>query len=1342
MILIASAGAAAELPIRGQVVDENGAPLPDARVELWEKTGSYDDGVRQCCRASTEPHAVTRSDAAGFFHLPAPEGRWFRVVSSAPGRLAMQYEVGPLVESLELPPARLPRRHDLRARITASDGKPLSGVRVRTFPSRGLGSHKLSWIRAPRFGRTGDNGGVVLARDARNLRLIVFAPGFVEQVVSADEAELAVKLESGIARTVEVHDSEGRPIPGALVRVGPGRSAAGLTDALGRLVVHVPGQGRLPVLVEAPQGHLCWAGEIAPPSHDQVDPAVLVLRQGQTVSGQVSDASTGRPLAGAWVWLGGHVTRSDRDGTYSLPVRTEPPLGWRNIGLMQAVAKGYAPASATVSLPAASEEGARDVRRQDFALLPNFAVAGVVRDESGEPVLGAELTLVRQSGMFRSGSVARPAPRRFTRSRTGGRFRFTAVPNVVYDLSVSKPGRLTVNLEVTTDVEDAQPVEVILKRGRTGVGYVFDPGEQPIDGAEVSLLSTGRSAGHNREAVTDAEGRFVLPNLAPGKFDLLARAQGLAAKVVPGLVIGEDEDIASGDLDLGTLYLEPGVRFAGRVVDQDGRALEGADVHCYSGASARQWRRALASAAVTDADGRFVIEDRPREERVTLSASLAGYRRQSLPEIEVPPSEDVTLVLARLATVRGRVVDLDSSPVQNAAVSFQSESVPGSRTSSGGLKSDMEGRFERDVDPGRVILEANSGELRAKQVVIALEPGQVVGDVRLVLVPTPVVAGRVLGPSGDPLPGVRIQGIQDSMSFDSGPRVTDEEGRFRLTGLETGFLMLDLKPPAGLPGMIRYYEVKPGVNEIEIRFAGGHEVTGRVVDGKGRALLAAQVSLGRSHTETDFEGAFRFDNVPDGSYQLDVRKKGYVMTDARDVEIRGAPVHGLEVRLGRGSAVVGRILGIEPDRFAEVRARASNARGWNVSGRVDFAGNYRIESLQPGEWTVEARHPPSGLRARERLVLEPEAEALLDLELTSGLTLSGLVTVNGEPLSSVTPGVILPGVTLPGTRLSLSVQLRGLDVHIEEKTVTDYQGGFRFTGLSAGRYLVEVGGPPAFGYRREVELDADREVAIEISTGELGGRVVDARDGTPLGDTAVMLFMGERRFARPRATTDAQGRFHFQGVAEGRYRVRVVRQGYAVLQEEVEVRSGTPVPDLELELRRTPGLVLNVALADGGTPYQVTVGVLDAAGGVFLDGGPHFVEDGQVNLEYLPSGAWSVLVGVSGHGTVRVEVEVPSDPVSILLERGGRLDVTVTELAESEQLAVVTLTDGLGQPFVTFDRRGRLRREWPMSYGRTKVYGLPPGTWTVTATGSEHSWSAVTTLPAGAGTSHLVLESR
>jgi len=243
-----------------------------------------------------------------------------------------------------------------------------------------------------------------------------------------------------------------------------------------------------------------------------------------------------------------------------------------------------------------------------------------------------------------------------------------------------------------------------------------------------------------------------------------------------------------------------------------------------------------------------------------------------------------------------------------------------------------------------------------------------------------------------------------------------------------------------------------------------------------------------------------------------------------------------------------------------------------------------------------------------------------DLEYLRGLAVSPPgVTVSGR--------VERPGGAGAGEDgAPAAVGLSGIRVTIEgggerRELVTDARGDFRLSGLGAGKYKVAVHPPDeltVYQPEREFEL-RDRGCAVThfhlTDNGRVGGRVLDA-EGRPAAGVNVGVVDADGRnpeFRYGRHTsTDAEGRYKFEGLPPGRYLLGLHVAGFpqpddptnayprtyypgAARREEAEVleiKAGEELKgrDLRLPPRRAESVIrVRVVWSDGTPVVNATV---------------------------------------------------------------------------------------------------------------------------------------------------------
>jgi len=1315
-------------------VSLQGAPVAGAEVELVPQATRYESARALLAGDLRPPAAATAStDEKGRYELLAPVPGIWRIRISAEGRLPVEHSPLPLVgpgPALELPVAPLPAAVENPVAVREEGERPVPDATVWLLTAEAgpltLGDGQGGegrWTPAPRIALTDAEGKTVLPRgSAESVERMAWAAGRLPLLSRGDDP---LRLPPSVPRSVRLLDAQGPPLAGAVVGLGsPPGLPVGIADAEGRVSVPVSSSTQSLALTVLTEDGLQTYWRIAPMvaageggthgaqagSPEPVE--TLTLQPPRRISGRVTSSATAGPLAGALVWSRtdpGRWTVTDRAGRFSLDLAADGAIH------LQAEAVDHRPRQRLF------EDDELDLRQPvALALPPGSQLPGRVVDREGRPVVDARIELqTRYRGGHRPYFRSDVVDRRAWTDAEGSFLLPGLEAESQHRVQVHRDGYLTAVVEAVTPAagRSAAPLTVVLDVDRAARGRVLDPEERPIAGVEVVLTVAGRprprpgsaelQKGHRFRAETGPDGRFRVPGVPADRVDIHAFHPAFLPMTVRGVEIPSDQTV----VELGDLVMAPGERVSGRVVDEEGAAVAGAEIRILpSEIRPQRLDRAVVAhlaprpVATSDAEGRFGIDGLESGVSFHLLVRHPEHQPGWVEHVTPPVPEPLIVRLVPGHRLQGRLVDESDAPVAPAEIGMTlgEKPVPGApdRTEERSTPVDGEGRFVFEglpAGPARVQVFA-PGWLAPDPLELTLPP-ETDDEIVLVVGKGNVLTGRVTIASGDPVEHARVLCHEQVDA-------TDAEGRYRLQGLPAGLARLEVTHPE-YPSQVEELTLEKGDNRFDVTLPDGVPVAGRVMGPTGEPVPGARFVLERQDlrnridyfTVTDAEGELRLASVSAGTYRLEVSSPGLATLERLDFVVGEEPIEDLEVVLERSAVVTGYILGLELDRLARTTVQAEDDSGRVRLGSIRYDGAYRIEGLSTGPWRLRAWTADGRRQTQKRIVIaSPGEEAVHDLELGTQLTLTGRVRLDGEPLV--------------GARISL----RGLDSSVDRNVLSDHEGAFRMEDVAAGRYHLGVShGRELVVHNQTLELDGDRDVTLDLAPARLSGRVLAKDSGAAVTEALVVL---RRQVDSPGEEgllalgSGAEGEFRFARIPPGRYRLEVRKDGFAAHDRELTLIAGEEVGPIEVRLEPTPGWdVWLRGPAPAVAPPWASVALLDAAGQIRVQENRPVAADGRLRLPTAPDGRWRLWLGAPGAAGTELEIELPAEPREVALQPAAALEVEVPALATSDQLASAELSAPDGRPLRLLDPLLGPVGPWTLVGGRGRLDHLPGGSW-------------------------------
>jgi len=631
------------------------------------------------------------------------------------------------------------------------------------------------------------------------------------------------------------------------------------------------------------------------------------------------------------------------------------------------------------------------------------SIGGLVQDQSGNPVSGAEIQVQFMDTGDNSGHEFQSERHGFpsddlpsAKTDAAGRWSFGSASKKARDfwVKVKHPAFPNASFRPDADGQNSLSPEsvtanelfagtavLVLKSGLKVAGIVTGDQQNPISGAKVT-------AGHiifsdSPSTTTAADGSFTLGRLSAGQTFLTVSANGFSAE--------REEVFISTNTPGQKIELKPGALLRLRVVDDTGAAMAHARV------SLEQWRgqrNVLSWDGFTDESGRIEWNGAPLDP-MTFFAHKEGYF-YSRNNAAMADGEEHTITLHKEISVSGQVTDADTKePIATFKV------IPGSDPDSrqwerlsfvNGANGQYQLTFDEYAFPLLVRIEADGYDTVISSPLRTNATDQTFDAELSKLGPEGSVRGIVLLADGRPASGAEValctlergitlsggtfQNRREAIVVDADEAggfsfVPDPDAHTVVAAHELGFGRAQL---AGANQLLEIHLQPWGRVEGRLQLRGdsnaGREVT--LYDGSV-SFYRGPIALSY-YAKTDDKGNFVFEKVPPGDFDLFyVAGLGIPFSQETPVEIKPGGTTRVQM-ISTGRKLVGRFVAPDAEQtidwpkqilFANLGTKpepllwpkgltAREVEKWNVEFWQSKEGRARIRALRGHSPKVKA----------------------------------------------------------------------------------------------------------------------------------------------------------------------------------------------------------------------------------------------------------------------------------------------------------------------------------------------------------------------------------------------------
>lgn len=682
---------ASKVRITGRVLFEEGGAASGAAVQLF----TYGVPTMHSVYVPKDTLiASTAADAEGKYNLEIADNPVLRIAASLKGR-AVKSEMLINEDYFRAPNLNvnktrevskdlvLPQVAELSGKVINENGEPVAGVLIKAV-EKTSSPRDVSFIQSETQSK--EDGSFVFGDLAKGLFIVKASkPGYTDSDTETSAPARNLVLQLGMnGASLEgfvFMKTTGQGVAGAKITlIQQNRRMFWITPQIHAVsddkgAYHFENVPEGEYMITAGKDNLfMWRGN--PADNGRITLAAkenkkdydIFLFPGYTIRGTVTLQGSKEPIDGVEIIQAMNANIPIRgvtgaDGKYE--IANVPEGMW----MLKAQKKGYIMVSnqrgwqgVQVTLPKDSMEAI-----QNFEMEKALTISGIVKDESGAPVMDAKVIVITTDNIYQLSSLNRL--KTYEPVNEKGEFIAECPPNqtVLVRASSSRFPDATSDSIIVND-QSVTGIVLIMKAGATISGRVVDPEGKPVQEALVVIndqiiIGIMGSVGYRKNLRTDKNGQFTVSDVPIGTIKLFATAKGFAQSERQTL------ELASGEMKTDVvLKLRTTHYIAGKVTDADGNPLS----QCY--VFAKSQMGSSHGSAMTGEDGLYRIEGLSDDKHYVYANSNEGTEQKENVSVD---RDDVNFIMGKNpVSLIGIVLDGKTrEPLKDFSVSSKSSDI-------------------------------------------------------------------------------------------------------------------------------------------------------------------------------------------------------------------------------------------------------------------------------------------------------------------------------------------------------------------------------------------------------------------------------------------------------------------------------------------------------------------------------------------------------------------------------------------------------------------------------------------------------------------------------------------